>query len=231
LIKLSKDIEDQVSKFNAVVADDKDDDDDNMVLSTTESGENREISDGTVHQMKKSEILFLCEKRDKDRVDLARKMDELLTAIEQEDDLICKIQYAKVFDNSITLELLNSYSEMRECLSEMKCEVNKNLALLPKLELKEQLRKEIKEKFIEPHRILQEKEIKLNEQEGNIICQYPTKKGRTYKKAMKQLKVNMEKLQISQRELEMVGRTLMQKFCSSGFPELQLELLKQRKLT
>jgi len=150
LTKLSKGIEEQMSKLNAAAAGD--DDDDDMVLSTTESGEDREISDDTVRRMKKSEILVLCEKRDKDRVELKTKLDELLTVIEQEDDLICKIQYAQVFDKSVTLELLNSYSKMRECLSELKCEVNKNLALLPKLELKEQLRKEIKEKFIEPHR-------------------------------------------------------------------------------
>jgi len=43
-------------------------------------------------------------------------------------------------------------------------------------------------------------------------------------------KENMEKLQISKRELAMVGRKLMEKFCSSGFPELQLELLKQQKI-
>jgi len=150
LTKLSKDIEGQVSKFNAAASDD-DDDDDDVALSIIES-DDVVISDDTVDQMKKSEILVLCEKRDKDRMELIRKLGELLTAIEQEDDLICKIQFAKVFDNSLTLELLNSYSKMRECLSELKCEVNKNLALLPKLELKEQLRKEIKEKFIEPHR-------------------------------------------------------------------------------
>jgi len=149
LTKLSKDIEEQMSKLNAAAGGD--DDDDDVILSTTES-DDMEISDDTVHPMKKSEILFLCEKRDKDRVELTTKLDELLTAIEQEDDLICKIQYAKVFDKFVTLELLNSYSKMRECLSELKCEVNKNLPLLPKLELKEQLSKEIKEKFIEPHR-------------------------------------------------------------------------------
>jgi len=125
LIKLSKDIEDQVSKFNSAAVADNDDDDD-VVLYTNDSGD-VEISDDTVHQMKKSEILFLCEKRDNDRVELTRKLVEVLNAIEEEDGLICKIQFAKVFDNSITLALLNSYSKMRECLSEIKCEVNKNL--------------------------------------------------------------------------------------------------------
>jgi len=101
---------------------------------------------------------------------------------------------------------------------------------LPKLELKEPLRNEIKEKFIEHHRILREKEIKLNVQEGKIICQYPTKKGPNYKKAMKLLMENMETLQISKRKLATVGKKLMEKFCSNGFPELQWELLKQQKI-
>jgi len=152
LTKLSKDIEEQVSKFNsAAAAADDDDDDDDVVLSTTESVD-VEISDDTVHQMKKFKILFLCEKQDKERLELTRKLVEVLTAIEEEDDLICKIQFAKVFDNSVTLELLNSYSKMRECLFESKCEANKNLELLTRVELKEKFKNEIKEKFIEPHR-------------------------------------------------------------------------------
>jgi len=214
LTELSNDVGIRVSKFVA----------DALVLSSDIDVNN--ISKERVQQSK-TEILALCEKRDKLRAELTTKLDGILTSIKDEDDLLCKFQLAKVLDNSLTPELLTSYSELRKLFYELQTDVTSRLLNIPKLTNKAKLEEEIKkirqrkDEIFEGKLDLEELDLKIKRERwrGNIDSIELTKKIAELTSGMKKLQ-NIEAL-LSQEEksLEALGEF-------KDFPELRLKQME-----